>query len=72
LAPEDIEDLRKGSKRVDLGSNEPAELYSLGLTLLSAGILKDNKDLYDIQNMRFNTAEFQKRGNFWLTRQRYS
>jgi hypothetical protein len=42
------------------------------LTLLSAGILKDNIDLYDVHKMTFNRAEFLKRVNFWLSRQRYS
>lgn len=40
MAPEDIEGLRKGVKRLDSGVSESSELYSLGLTLLSAGILK--------------------------------
>ena len=72
LSPEDVEYIRNGTKRLDLGVSEHTELFSIGLTLLSAGILQNNSDLYDINKMTFNKTEFLKRINFWLTRQRYS
>lgn len=40
--------------------------------MLSAGILKENSDLYDLKKTSFNTLEANKRMNFWLTRQRFS
>jgi hypothetical protein len=67
-----MENLRSGNRKIDLGSNDSTELFALGLTLLSAGNLKENDDLYDIHNMKFDKQEFLKRINFWLTRQRYS
>jgi hypothetical protein len=72
LSPEDVEHLRNGTKRLELGVSEHTELFSIGLTMLSAGILQNNIDLYDINKMIFNKTEFIKRINFWLTRQRYS
>ena len=42
------------------------------MTLLSAGILKENSDLYNLRDMTFDMSEAQKRMNFWLTRQKYS
>ena len=72
LAPEDVQHLRNGTKRLELGASEPTELFSIGLTMLSAGILQNNIDLYDIDRMKFDKTEFLKRINFWLTRQRYS
>lgn len=72
LAPEDMEDLRNGTKRPDLGTNESSELFAVGLTMLSAGNLKENGDLYDTHKMVFDKPEFLRRINFWLTRQRYS
>jgi len=40
--------------------------------MLSAGILKENSDLYDLKRTTFNTLEANKRMNFWLTRQKFS
>jgi hypothetical protein len=42
------------------------------MTMLSAGILKENSDLYDRNNMTFDMPEATKRMNFWLTREKYS
>ena len=40
--------------------------------MLSAGILKDNSDLYRVGDMTFDMDEANKRMNFWLTRRKYS
>ena len=53
-------------------ADEHSEQFAIGMTLLSAGILKDSSDLYNMNNMTFNMPEAKKRMNFWLTRQRYS
>ena len=63
--------MRRGSK-IAGPANEDSEQFAIGLTVLSAGILRDNSDLYDLKNMVFNMPEATKRMNFWLTRQKYS
>ena len=47
-------------------------MFAVGLTMLSAGILKDNSDLYNYKDYTFNQEEADKRVNFWLTRSQYS
>lgn len=54
LAPEDM-------ARLEMGSNEDAsgwasEMFSIGLTVLSAAMLEDFLRLYNLKNYRFDTA----------------
>ncbi len=71
IPPEEIDNMRKGSKLTG-PTSEDSEQFAIGLTVLSAGILRENSDLYDLRNMTFNMPEATKRMNFWLTRQKYS
>lgn len=55
LAPEDM-------ARLEMGSNEDtsgwaSEMFSIGLTVLSAAMLEDFLRLYNLKNYRFDTAE---------------
>lgn len=44
----------------------------MGLTTLSAGVLRDCGDLYNMQHMQFDRKEMDRRMHFWLTRTHYS
>jgi hypothetical protein len=70
LPPEDIDSLRTGDRK-NLGG-ESSELYAIGQTTLSAGILRDSGDLYNMQHMQFDRKEMDRRMHFWLTRTHYS
>lgn len=64
--------MRKGLRASSVADQDGSEQFAIGLTVLSAGILRDNADLYDMPNMTFGTEEANRRLNFWLTRQKYS
>ena len=56
IAPEEVKQL--GTAR--LTENGEAEIFSIGLTLLSAANLEDYTDLYDIKLHTFNENKFQR------------
>lgn len=53
LAPEDMDRMEMG-KLEDTG-NFHSEVFSIGLSVLSAGMLQDFTGLYNIRNFRFDT-----------------
>jgi serine/threonine protein kinase len=70
LAPEDM-------ARLEMGSNEdtnswPSEMFSIGLTVLSAAMLEDFLRLYNLKGFRFDTAEATNLLNEWKSNTVYS
>jgi hypothetical protein len=70
LSPEDMDQLHLGA--VDNKKNIYSELFSIGLTLVSVGILKDCTDIYDIENFKLNFHELTKRINAFKCSSIYS
>lgn len=70
LAPEDM-------VRLEMGSNEDAagwasEMFSIGLTVLSAAMLEDFLRLYNLKTYRFDTAEATALLDEWRSNTVYS
>jgi len=57
---------------MDNKKNIYSELFSIGLTMVSVGILKDCTDIYDIENFKFNFYEATKRINAFKCSSLYS
>lgn len=55
-----------------LTENGEAEMFSIGLTLLSAANLEDFTDLYDIKLHTFNDNKFQRNLDEFQVNDRYS
>jgi hypothetical protein len=52
LAPEDLIEAKKAS--IDNKSNTKSEIFSIGATVLSAGILNSLQSVYDYKNLTFS------------------
>ena len=71
LAPEYLEALRKSYKSTHLDYILP-ESFSIGMTVLSVGILQNLTKCYDYSNFELNMVELNKATNFWYQNQFYS
>ena len=70
LAPEELKKLKDGE--IIVPDSDSNEMFAIGMTMLSAGILKDSEDLYDYKQYTFDYEEADTRINFWLTRNQYT
>ncbi len=52
--------------------NYQAEMFSIGMTILSAALLSDFNDIYDIKKMKFRYEEANEYLNEWRTNNLYS
>lgn len=49
-----------------------SEIFSIGLTVLSAGLLTDFETLYDLKSWRFNFVKADEAINAWKNQKYYS
>ncbi len=70
LAPEDVEKLALGA--TDNEENVNSELFSIGLTVIAAGILENPSSIYDFKTFTFDTAHATELINKWKTSKNYS
>ena len=70
LAPEDL--VSASSKLVDNKNNLKSEVFSIGATVLSAGILDNLSSLYDYPNNSFNSHNLSAKTVQWLEHPYYS
>lgn len=70
LAPEDFPLLQNNN--LDNDANEQSEIFAIGATVLSAGILDDLSSIYDYKNKTYNFALFQNKKQIWADSDRYS
>jgi serine/threonine protein kinase len=70
LAPEDLAELKRGGLQND--SNEHSEVFAVGATILSAGILGDFSGVYNYQDKTFDLAAFRDKRRAWAETARYS
>lgn len=70
LAPEDFVELSKGA--TDNKVNTQSEVFSIGATVLSAGLLDTLADVYDYKNHNFNVAAFRAKLKAWAASPKYS
>jgi hypothetical protein len=52
--------------------NEQSEIFAIGATVLSAGILGDFSSVYNYQDKTFNFAAFKEKRTIWAETPRYS
>lgn len=52
LAPEDLEEAKKDA--IDNKGNYKSEIFSIGATVLSAGLLKNLQEMYDYKTLLFS------------------
>ena len=70
LAPEDLQPPTLG--QLDNSANTQSEVFSIGATILSAGILQDLADLYDYSSWTFSAEKLSAKTLLWLEQQQYS
>lgn len=70
LAPEDMERLEMG--RLEDSANFHSEVFSIGLSVLGAGMLQDFLGLYNTRNYRFDNKEFDSWLEDWRSNTVYS
>lgn len=70
LAPEDFPLLQNNN--LDNDANVQSEIFAIGATVLSAGILDDLSSVYDYKNKTYNFALFQNKKQIWADSDRYS
>lgn len=70
LAPEDLKSATE--LKLDSRDNEKSELFSIGATVMSAGILDDLKEIYDGKNKAFRQEEHMRKTTQWLDHPDYS
>ncbi len=70
LAPEDFSELQRGSLEND--HNTQSEIFAIGATVISAGILSGFEGVYNYKNKTFNTQAFREVRRKWANSERYS
>ena len=70
LAPEDVSELQRGSLEND--NNTQSEIFAIGATIISAGILNNFSSVYHYKNKTFNTQAFREIKHTWANSERYS
>jgi serine/threonine protein kinase len=71
LAPEEVALLEMGA--TDFAKVAPtAEIFSIGLTLLSVGNLEDYEGLYNLETFKLDTAKLGSAISHWITKFNYS
>ena len=64
LAPEDLECAR--ISKVASINNEKGDIFSIGATVIGAGILDDMSSIYDYPNRKFNYEVHSQKTSAWL------
>lgn len=70
LAPEDFPELV--SNAIDNKSNKQSEIFSIGATVISAGLLDDLRTAYKYKNKKFVSEEFNVIKDKWASDEIYS
>jgi serine/threonine protein kinase len=70
LAPEDLAEISKNA--IDNKANVQSEIFSIGATVIAAGILDDFKGVYNYKKLLFNHEELKIRTDKWVEHSRYS
>jgi serine/threonine protein kinase len=70
LAPEDLAKLELGA--TDNEENEHSEVFSIGLTVIAAGILENPSPIYNLKNFTFDKAYAADLIKKWKTSKHYS
>lgn len=70
LAPEDLGELQRGALEND--ANGQSEIFAIGATVISAGILGNFSSVYNYKTKTFNTQAFRDLRRAWAENERYS
>lgn len=70
LAPEDLGELQRGALEND--DNGQSEIFAIGATVISAGILGNFSSVYNYKAKTFNTQAFRDICRAWADSERYS
>ncbi len=70
LAPEDLADLLKNS--IDNKANNQSEIFAIGATVLSAGLLDNFRGVYNYKKLQFLSDELNLRKDHWSEHSKYS
>lgn len=70
LAPEDVAQLQLGATDNDV--NTQSEIFSIGLTIIAAGILENPSSIYNLQHFTFNEAVATELIKKWKSSKHYS
>ncbi len=70
LAPEDIAELQRGA--FDNEINNQSEVFAIGATVLSIGILGNFSDVYNYRNKTFDLNAFNQKRLQWAEHPKYS
>jgi hypothetical protein len=70
LAPEDLGELQRGALEND--ANGQSEIFAIGATVISAGILDGFSSVYNYKTKTFNTQAFRDLRRSWVENDRYS
>jgi serine/threonine protein kinase len=70
LAPEDFPLLQNNT--LDNDANEQSEMYAIGATILSAGILDNLSNAYDYKNKTYEFATLTNKRRIWGDSDKYS
>lgn len=70
LAPEDLAEL--AGNAIDNKGNQQSEVFSIGATVLSAGLLHDLQSSYDYKKFQFVSSEWEARRDEWAEHPKYS
>ena len=70
LAPEDMAKLQLGAS--DNEENNLSEIFSIGLTVIAAGILENPSGIYDLKTFTFNQGAATDLINRWKNSKHYS
>ena len=65
LSPEEVEDSKQG-KTNQSRDKYLCEAFTIGVTILEAGLLRGSEDLYDAKKKIFNADELKRRIRAWL------
>ena len=70
LAPEDFSELQRGS--LDNDANTQSEMFAIGATIISAGILNNFSSVHNYNNKTFSTQGLRDIRRAWVESERYS
>lgn len=70
LAPEDL--LSAKERELDNKNNVKSEVFSIGATVISAGLLTDFSELYDYPNNTFLKGKHSAKTAEWLEQENYT
>ncbi len=70
LAPEDFPELANNA--IDNKSNKQSEVFSIGATVISAGLLDDLRGAYKYKDKKFLSEEFNAIKDKWASDEKYS